>query len=93
MTPLSVFTALPDHPSVQYDLRDECRLLTPLSRLPYLKKSAMTQCFSLCILPLLTSHADVVLIVLQRLFALRNAQLLPTFTVYIYLHLLCDPVT
>lgn len=29
--PLSVFTALPDHPSVQYDLRDECRLLTALS--------------------------------------------------------------
>ncbi|MDE8556369.1 hypothetical protein [Pantoea vagans] len=39
MTPLSVFTALPDHPSVQYDLRDECQLLTPLSRLPYLNKT------------------------------------------------------
>ena len=53
----------------------------------------MAHRFSLSILSLLTSHADVVLIVLQRLFAPKNAQLLPTFTVYIYLHLLCDPVT
>jgi len=30
MTPLSVFTALPDHLSVQYDLSDECQFQTAL---------------------------------------------------------------
>jgi hypothetical protein len=30
MAPLSVFTALPDHLSVQYDLSDECQFQTAL---------------------------------------------------------------
>lgn len=34
MTPLSVFTALPDHLSVQYDLSDECQFQTALSACP-----------------------------------------------------------
>lgn len=31
VTPLSVFIALPDHLSVQYDLSDECQFQTALS--------------------------------------------------------------
>ncbi|ADO11865.1 hypothetical protein Pvag_3749 [Pantoea vagans C9-1] len=31
MTPLSVFTALPDHLSVQYNLSDQCQFQTALS--------------------------------------------------------------
>jgi len=34
MTPLSVFTALPDHLSVQYDLSDECQRQTLLRTCP-----------------------------------------------------------
>jgi len=34
MTPLSVFTALPAHLSVQYDLSDECQFQTALSACP-----------------------------------------------------------
>jgi len=34
MTPLSVFTALPAHLSVQYDLSDECQFQTALRTCP-----------------------------------------------------------